>query len=559
MTKDKLRIIPLGGLGEVGRNMLLVEYGESVIVIDAGLMFPENDMLGVDIVIPDLRYVFERADQVRAVIITHGHEDHVGALPYLLDKIKAPVYATRLTRGLVEVKLHEAGIRDAQLRTIGPSDVLPMSPFRVEFFHVNHSIPDGVGLGIRTPVGLVVHSGDFKFDHSPVDGKRTDFAKLAELGGRGVLLLLSDSTNSETPGYTPSEQVIGETFSRVFAGAKGRVIVATFASNISRVQQVIDTACSYGRSVAVVGRSMVNNVRIARELGYLDVADDVLVSVDQANQLPDDRVTLICTGSQGEPTSALVRMGQGGYRSVSLVPGDTVVVSATPIPGNEELVNRTLDNLFRLGANVFWDEVLDVHVSGHASQEEQKMMINLIRPRYFVPIHGEYRHLVLHGKLAEQCGVDPANVLIMETGDVLELGADSAEIVDCVSESYVFVDGRGVGDVGKRVLEDRRLLSRNGFLVAVVTLDKYTGGLRGEPEIITRGFVYEAEAAELLDRAREEITNAVRLGGTRSEIAERLKSSLALCLRGDGATACGGAGGRQGMMYRQDARIILWV
>lgn len=526
-AKDKLRIIPLGGLGEIGRNTLILEYDTSILVIDAGLMFPANDMLGVDIVIPDFSYVFERAERVKGIIVTHGHEDHVGGLPYLLAKVKAPIYATRLTRGLIEVKLRESKINGVELHTIAPGDVLTIGPFTVEFFHVSHSIPDGVGLGIHTPVGLIVHSGDFKFDHSPVDGRRTDFAKLAELGGKGVLLLLSDSTNAEQAGYTPSEQVLGETISRVFAGATGRVIVATFASNISRIQQVADTARRYGRRVAIVGRSMVSNVRIARELGYLNIPDGTLISADQVAQLPDSQVTLICTGSQGEPTSALVRMGQRDPRMISVVPGDTVIISATPIPGNEEVINRTLDNLFRLGANVYYDELLDVHVSGHASQEELKLMINLIRPKYFVPIHGEYRHLVLHGKLAQQCGVPPERVFIMETGDVLEIDADGAGVVDSVAEGHVFVDGHGVGDVGPSVLDDRRILSRNGFLVAVVVLDKYTGELIGEPQIVTRGFVYEAEAEELLGRAKQEVARIASSGGTRSDIAERLKAFLA--------------------------------
>jgi ribonuclease J len=520
-------VIPLGGLGEIGRNMLVLEYADSLLIIDAGLMFPQNDMLGIDIVIPDLQYVFDRADQVKAIIITHGHEDHVGALPYLLERVHVPIYATRLTRGLIEVKLREAKITDADMRTIAPNDVLDLFPFKVEFFHVSHSIPDGVGLAIETPVGLVVHSGDFKFDHSPVDGQRTDFAKLADLGGRGVLLLLSDSTNSERPGYTPSEQVIAQTFERVFEAADGRVIVATFASNISRVQQVFDTAQAAGRRVAVVGRSMVSNVKIARELGYLRVPDDVLINIDQIGQYPDHEIALVCTGSQGEPTSALVRMSRGEFRSVQLMPGDTVIVSATPIPGNEELINHTLDNLFRLGAHVFYDEVLDVHVSGHASQEEQKLLLNLMRPLYFVPIHGEYRHLILHSQLAHQCGVATDHALVMETGDVLEIDQDGAEIVDKVSDSYVFVDGLGVGGDGQTVLDERRILSQNGFLIVAVNLDKYTGGLVGEPQIISRGFVYEAEAEDLLELAKAEASRVVELGGSRAELTERLAQNLA--------------------------------
>jgi len=522
-----LRIVPLGGLGELGRNMLVLECAEDLVVIDVGVMFPENDMLGVDVLIPDFSYVLERADKLRAIIITHGHEDHIGALPFLLRRVRAPVYATRLTRGLIEVKLDEAQIRDVDMRTIQPGDDLEVGPFRFEFFHVSHSIPDGVGLGIQTPVGLVVHSGDFKFDHSPVDGRRTDFAKLAELGGRGVKLLLSDSTNAEKPGYTPSEQVLGETLSRVFAGARGRVIVATFASNISRIQQIIDTSQYYHRHVAIVGRSMVDNVLIARELGYLHVPEGVLLSLEQLKQLPDEQVTIICTGSQGEPTSALVRMGQQRFRPVSIVPGDTVIVSATPIPGNEEFVNRTLDNLFRLGANVFYDEVLDVHVSGHASQEEQKLLINMLQPEYFVPIHGEYRHLVLHGKLAQRCGLKPENIFVIETGDVLELSAAGAEVVGHVSDTRVFVDGRGIGDLEQSVIEERRLLAGNGFLVAVVLVDKYTGGLLREPQIVTRGFVYEAESPDLLERAKEAVAKAVEWGGSRLEIEDRLQESLA--------------------------------
>jgi len=524
VSDGKLRIIPLGGLGEIGRNMLVLEYEEALLIIDAGIMFPENDMLGVDVVIPDFSYVAERAERVKAIIITHGHEDHIGALPYLLDRVQAPVYATKLTRGLIEVKL--PSLKEVEMHTIEAGDRLEIPPFAVEFYNVSHSIPDGVGLGITTPVGLIVHSGDFKFDHSPVNGQRTDFAKIAELGQRGVLLLLSDSTNAEKPGYTPSERYLEETLGRIFAGAQGRVIVATFASNISRIQQVIDTSEQYGRRVAIVGRSMVNNFRIARQLGYVRVADDLLLPLEQLKDVPDREVTLICTGSQGEPTSALVRMGERGYRSVNVKAGDTIIVSANPIPGNEEYVNRTLDNLFRLGADVYYDEILDVHVSGHASQEEQKLLISMLRPRYFVPIHGEYRHLVWHSKLARECGIPPENIFVIETGDVLELDRDGARVVDHLADNLVLVDGHGPKAVAHDVLQERTSLARSGFLVAVVLADKYTSALVGEPQIVTRGFLYEGEEAALEARLRQEIEETLARGGTRADLTKRLQASL---------------------------------
>jgi len=523
---NHLRIIFLGGLGEIGRNMLALEYDHDLLIVDAGTMIPNNDMLGVDVIIPQMEYLFERADQVRAIVVTHGHEDHIGALPYLLEKVKAPIYATRLTRGLIEVKLREAKTTDVDFHTITPDDVPCIDPFHIEFFRVSHSIPDGVGLAITTPVGLVVHSGDFKFDHSPVDGRPTDFAKLTELGGRGVLLLLSDSTNAESAGYTPSERELGKALSRAFDDAQGRVIVATFASNISRLQQVMSTAASHGRRVAIVGRSMVNNVKIARDLGYLDVEEDLLLPIDDLKQLPDKQTTLICTGSQGEPTSALVRMAQGTLRQVSIVEGDTVIVSASPIPGNEEFVNRTLDNLFRLGARVYYDDVLDVHVSGHASQEEQKLMINLIRPEHFVPIHGEYRHLVWHAELAKQCGIPSDRIHVVESGDVLETDGHSTRVVDCMAEDYVYVDGHGIGDVKETLLDDRRLLAQNGFLVVVAILDKYTNSLVGRAQIVTRGFIGQDDISEFKENAQSEIVRAIELGGTRSQIADRLQHYL---------------------------------
>jgi len=526
LSEAKLKVIPLGGLGQIGKNTMVVEYDTHMLVIDAGLMFPENDMLGIDIVIPDMSYIFERKERVSAIIVTHGHEDHIGALPYLLSEVNAPVYATRLTQGLIEVKCRENQINDIERHVVSPGDMLSLGPFHIEFFHVSHSIPDGVGLAIDTPAGLVVHSGDFKFDHSPVDGQPTDFAKLAELGRRGVLLLLSDSTNAETPGYTPSEMEIAKTFEDIFSHAQGRVIVATFASNISRIQQVITTAHRYNRHVAIAGRSMSNNVRMAIDLGYLSVPDGCLLSIGEVQNLPQDQVAIVCTGSQGEPTSALVRMARNEYAPLSLMPGDTVVVSATPIPGNEELVNRTLNNLFRLGADVFYDELLDVHVSGHASQEELKLMLNMIRPQYFVPIHGEYRHLVLHARLAEQVGIPWRNIFVLENGHVLELDRDSAQIVDKVSADYVLVDGLGVGDIGRVVLGDRKLLSRNGFVVVTLVVERGTGQVLSGPEIISRGFVYVRESEQLLERARAEVLKAAQYGGERAVLSNRIRDTL---------------------------------
>jgi ribonuclease J len=527
LSKNILRLIPLGGVGEIGKNMTLMEYGEDIIVIDAGLMFPENYMLGIDIVIPNISYLLEHKDKVRGIIITHGHEDHIGGLPYVLPQVNVPIYATRLTRGLIEVKLKEHKLLKAtSLHTIQPGDTLDLGPFHVELFRVCHSIPDGVGLAVETPVGLVVHSGDFKFDHSPVDGRLTDFAKLAELGGRDVLVLLSDSTNAETPGYTHSEQEIGETFDRIFSKAKGRVIVATFASNISRIQQVIEMAERHNRRVGVVGRSMVNNVKMAIELGYLNVSPDMLLTIGEINRLPPRKVVMVCTGSQGEPTSALVRMASDEYRSVSIRPGDTVIVSATPIPGNEELINHTLNNLFRLGADVYYDELLDVHVSGHASREEQKLMINLIKPRFFVPIHGDYRHLVLHAQMAQQLGIPAKNIFVIESGQVLELDGNEGWLGEEVAGGYVFVDGLGVGDVGQVVLRDRQHLSRDGFLIAVVAVDEKTGELLAEPDIISRGFVYMREAEELIEQAKEQVVIALENSGSPAVVSTKIKDTL---------------------------------
>jgi ribonuclease J len=528
LSEKNLRIIPLGGVGQIGKNMLVFEYDDQLLIVDCGLMFPESDMLGIDIVIPDMAYVFERKDRVRGIIVTHGHEDHVGGLPYLMKEVHAPLFATRLTRGLIEVKLKEHHLLDgAELHTISPDDVLDLAPFTVEFFRVCHSIPDGVGLGITTPVGLVVHSGDFKFDQTPVDGKLTNFAKLAELGGRGVHVLLSDSTNSETDGQTASERVVGETFDRVFAHAEGRIIVATFASNISRVQQVVDTARKHNRQVGIVGRSMINYAKRAANLGYLDYDPDELLTANQMNSLPPHKVAIACTGSQGEPTSALVRMSLGEHRQVNIRTGDHVIVSATPIPGNEELVNRTVNNLFRAGAQVYHHERMRVHVSGHGSREEHKLMLNLTRPRFFVPIHGEYRHLVHHASMAKDVGIPAENVFVVESGQMLEFGPDWGRINGQVTEGHVLVDGLGVGDVGNVVLRDRHLLSKDGFVVVVVAVDADTGELVQGPDIITRGFVYIRESGDLIDDAALCVMEAVENGGPRARVSTKIKDSLA--------------------------------
>lgn len=517
---EPLRIVPLSGVGEVGRNMTLIEYGDDAIAIDCGLMFPENDMLGIDLVIPDITYLLDNPGLLKAIFLTHGHEDHIGALPYILPEVPVPLYATQLTRGLIEVKLKEAKLlSQTEIHTITTNSAIEIGPFTVEPFHVCHSIPDAVGFAIYTPQGLLVHTGEYKFDYTPADGRLPDIDRLRTYGDEGVLALLSDSTNSERPGHTPSEQIVKETFDNIFDQAKGRIIVSTFASNISRVQMVLNAAMNHNRRVAVVGRSMVDNVKMALKLGYLNTPEDIFIHTDDLEDYPDSQITIICTGTQGEPTSALVRMANQEHRQVSLRQGDTVILSATAIPGNEELVHRTLNNLFRLGADVIYQSLMPVHVSGHASQEEQKLMIELIRPQYFIPIQGEYRMLVLHAQLAESAGIAADNIFVVENGQVIEFDEKEAYLAETIPSGQIMVDGLGIGDVGKVVLRDRHLLSRDGFVVVVMAIDERTGRLVDGPEIISRGFVYVRDSEDLLEEAKDRVIDLLESGKTHRDTA----------------------------------------
>ena len=525
MNEHNLRIIPLGGLGEVGKNMMAVEYGEHILVIDAGLMFPENDMLGIDYIIPDFQYLLDKRQRIRGIFVTHGHEDHTGALRHMLEQINAPIYATPLTRGLVEVKLSRGGLlSQVSLNTVRAGEAVQIGPFKIELFHVCHSIPDGVGLGITTPAGIVVHSGDFKFDHTPVDNWPTDYAKLGELGGRGVLLLLADSTNADKRGWTPSERVIDPAFDQVFRTAPGRIIIATFASVISRMQQAANAAIAHHRKLAFVGTSMTENVKIARKLGYLDLPDDLLVSVEQAMKMKPSEVALMCTGSQGEPSSILGRLSTGTNRQFDLSAGDTVVLSSHPIPGNEESVHRTINRLFRRGANVIYDAIAPVHVSGHASQEEMKLLLNLVKPKYFVPIHGELRHLHIHASLAREVGIPAERIAVVENGNVVEFDGRGMRVSERVPGGYVFVDGTGVGDIGPSVVREREALARDGIVLVNLSLDRHSGQLSEEPEIITRGFIVASDANELLAGMSKLAREAVKRGN--GNLKEDLQHTL---------------------------------
>jgi ribonuclease J len=516
MAKPRLKIIPLGGLSEIGKNMMVLEYADDILIIDAGLMFPEEEMLGIDLVIPDINYLLDKRENIRGIVITHGHEDHVGALPFILPQLDVPVYATKLTRGLIQVKLKERkALTGAVLKTAQFGAKIKLGKFTVEFFPVCHSIPDSAGLIIETPVGTVVHSGDFKLDYTPVSGEPTALSRLAQLSTEGVLLLMSDSTYAELPGYTPSERVVGEVLERVIADAPGRVIITTFSSLVSRIQQIIDAASKHDRRVFIIGRSMSDNVKMALELGYLHSPDGVLARMDELKGLAHNKIIFVTTGSQGEPTSALVRMANRDHKQLKIIKGDTVVISATPIPGNEAVVNRTVDNLLKQGARVLYDKILPVHVHGHASQEELKLLLNIVKPKFFVPVHGEYRHLSYHARLAQSVGIPEENIFVLEDGDKLEINPQSARVADKIAASNVYVDGLSVGDIGSVVLRDRRMLSKDGIVMVIIAVNRQTGKLVGRPDIVSRGFVDTRESKDMLDESRDLVANALDHGNDR--------------------------------------------
>ena len=514
MAKQRLKIIPLGGLGEIGKNMMVIEYGDDIIVVDAGLMFPNEEMLGVDLVIPDISYLLEKKGKIRGIIITHAHEDHVGALPYILPQLNVPIYCTKLAKGLISGKLKERkALAQAKINVILPGNQFTLGRFKIEFYSVCHSIPDAVGLIISTPVGTIVHTGDFKIDHTPVSGKTTDLSRLAQIGAQGVLLLLSDSTYAELPGYTPSERVVGEALEQIMVNAPGRVIITTFASLVSRVQQIIDAAAKHQRRVFVTGRSMSDTVKIAVELGYLKIADGILARIDELRNMPHEKIVIITTGSQGEPTSGLVRIANRDHRQLNIVKGDTVIYSASPIPGNESLINRTVDSLFKQGADVYYGRMAQTHVHGHASQEELKLLLNLVKPKFFMPIHGEYRHLSLHAALAQSIGIPKENTFTLEDGDILELSPNWGKVTGKVGTGNVYVDGLSVGDVGGIILRNRRMLSRDGIVVVIIAVNKQTGRLVGRPDIVSRGFVDINESKDMLEESRDLVAKILDHGG----------------------------------------------
>ncbi len=526
---EKLRIIPIGGLGEVGKNMMAYEYEGHILVVDSGLMFPDNDMLGVDYIIPDFKYLRDHAENVRGVVFTHGHEDHIGSIQHLLSAIPAPVYATPLTRGLIEVKLarNSPGLK-ADLHTIQAGETFQVGPFQVEAFHVCHSIPDAVGLGITSPAGLIIHTGDYKFDQTPVDNWPTDFAKLAEFSARGVSVLLANSTNAERPGWTPSERVIGPAMDEVFRNAPGRIIIATFASLIARMQQVADAAVKHKRKLAFVGMSMVDNVKIAQKMGYLDIPESTMVSLEEGLHLPKKEVVLMCTGSQGEPTSIIGRLSTGTNRQFDIEMGDTIVISSHPIPGNEEAINKTINRLLRRGADVIYEALEPVHVSGHASSEEMKLLLNLVRPKFFMPIHGELHQLKRHAALGKQVGIPPENIVVVENGQVVELAGDKLTLAERNPGNYVFVEGESVGDIDRDIMREREQLARSGVVLITVPVDKYSGRLIKEPEVVTRGFISPEDAEAIIPSVRKKVTDLINSAGLEDEklITDAVRSLL---------------------------------
>ncbi|MDS0524982.1 ribonuclease J [Clostridium sp. SHJSY1] len=509
--RAKVKIIPLGGLSEIGKNLTAIEFKDDIVVIDCGLRFPDEDMFGIDVVIPDVSYLIKNKEKIRGIFLTHGHEDHIGALPYVLKQLNVPVYGTKLTLGIVETKLKEHGLLGStELIVVKPRDIIKLNIVSVEFIKTSHSIADSVAIAIHTPLGVILHTGDFKIDYTPIDGVLTDFARFAELGKKGVLVMLADSTNVERPGYTMSERVVGESFMKLFNKAEGRIIVATFASNVHRIQQIVDAAENHGRKVAVSGRSMENIVQVAMELGYLVMQEGTLIGIDQVSKYPNNKVVLITTGSQGEPMSALARMAASEHKKINVLEGDTVIISASPIPGNEKFVSRVINQLFKKGAEVIYESLAEVHVSGHACQEELKLMQTLVKPRFFIPVHGEYRHLKQHAELACKVGLPNKNFVLAENGDVIEVTRNYIKKSGTVTSGQVFVDGLGVGDVGHIVLRDRKHLSQDGILTVVVTIERDTGSVIAGPDIISRGFVYVRESEGLMDESREIVKNVLR-------------------------------------------------
>lgn len=510
MRKESLRIIPLGGLGEIGKNITAIEYEDEIIVIDCGISFPDEDMYGIDLVIPDIKYLFDNKDKVKGLFLTHGHEDHIGAIPYILKQINMPVYGTKLTIGLVESKLKEHDmLSKTNLIPISPGELIKLNKLIIEFIRVTHSIAESCALAIHTPIGIVLHTGDFKIDYTPIDGKVMDLNRIAQLGQEGILLLMADSTNVERAGHSLSEKIIGETLNRIISNANGRVIVATFASNIHRMQQIADASMMYNRKIVFSGRSMENISNVAMDLGYLHIPEESIVGIEDLNRYPSDKITIITTGSQGEPMAGLSRIAYGSHRHISIEQDDLFIISASPIPGNDKLVSRVINQLYRKGVEVIYEDLEDIHVSGHAYKEELKLIHTLVKPKYFMPVHGEYRHLKHHSDLALKLGMDKSNVFTLETGQVLEISQDKAIATEKVHTGVVFVDGIGVGDVGNIVLRDRRDLARDGMVTIVVAINKETYSIVSGPDIITRGFIYARESEDLIkkikDVAKEEI------------------------------------------------------